>query len=1174
MSTTGARVVPLPDRRARKLATEAVERNLFVEAGAGSGKTTVLVERVLHLIDAGVPVDQVVAITFTEKAAAELRARLRAALGAEAALTGRRAEAIAGLDGAPIGTLHAFAQRLLVGHPVEAGLPPRIDVLDEIASQAAFAERWDAFRVRLLDDPAMEQPLLRCRAAGITLDHLRLVAVDFGRNWDLVAERVVTKPATHGALPPVRLGALATLLADVSGLARFAIDGDKLAEKLHPIGEYAARLAAIDAGGDDADRIGTLLGSEGLFRRGNAGKKANWRGIEVDDVKAAIDAARDAVEATRATAVEGSLWPVVGALARFTIEAADERRREGLLEFHDLLALARALLRNPRSGARVRDDLRARYHCLLLDEFQDTDPIQLDLATLLATDPRHDPPQGTEPAGVTEPTGGTGPAGGTEPDAGRLFFVGDPKQSIYRFRRADIATYFTARHELGADVLHLTTNFRTTKPVVEWINHVFAQLISPSPGSQPAYTYLHAVRPGPGRTGGPAVLLLGADEHVDGPDAAALREREAQDVAEAIGVALADEWQVRDGDGWRRARPGDVTILVPARTSLPFLERALERAGLAYRAEASSLVYGTREVRDLIATLRAVDDPSDEQAIGVALRSCVLACSDVDLYDWKVERGGSWSPFAPLPPGADASHPVAEGLAAIAAWHGQRHLHAPSDLIERICDERRLYELALAGDAPRDLWRRLRFVTDQARAWADATADRTGATLRAYLLWVAQQATEGARVAEVVLPETDHDAVRIMTIHAAKGLEFPIVVLSGLTTAPRSRTAPVDVVWPPGDVGLRIGSKVRTTEFIEYQPIDEQMDHHERLRLLYVAATRACDHLVVSLHRKAPPASRTGDPPAETSLTAASLFARACLANGPTHQQRFSPGARLGLAPRRTRLHAEPIGPLERWQAEQRRALAAASRPASRSATQLAAAHDPAADPLEAAYPGAGSEGTEGVQGVERALDDPGLAKGARDLELPPWHKGRYGTAVGRAVHGVLQAVPLAGWTDHELTAAVAAQCMAEGVNGEEALVGALARSALGTATVQEAASLPHWRETYAAAPIGNVLVEGYLDLLYRTPDGLVVVDHKTDRIGSDDHRASLVERYRVQLGAYAAVLEAATGEPVVRAVLVFCDPAGATEVAFSADALADAKHRALDRASAPVAAPEEVSDA
>jgi ATP-dependent helicase/nuclease subunit A len=171
---------------------------------------------------------------------------------------------------------------------------------------------------------------------------------------------------------------------------------------------------------------------------------------------------------------------------------------------------------------------------------------------------------------------------------------------------------------------------------------------------------------------------------------------------------------------------------------------------------------------------------------------------------------------------------------------------------------------------------------------------------------------------------------------------------------------------------------------------------------------------------------------------------------------------------------------------------------------------------------------------------EPGLAKRPVDLDLPAWRKGRYGTAVGRAVHAVLQAVDLASGEGVEALAR--AQAAAEGVDGEHDRIARLARSALAAPTVVEAAAGEHWREVYVGVPIGNRVLEGYVDLLYRRPDGLVVVDHKTDRVGTDEEAASKLEAYRLQLAAYALAIERATGETVVAAKLVFCGPTGARE--------------------------------
>jgi len=374
-------------------------------------------------------------------------------------------------------------------------------------------------------------------------------------------------------------------------------------------------------------------------------------------------------------------------------------------------------------------------------------------------------------------------------------------------------------------------------------------------------------------------------------------------------------------------------------------------------------------------------------------------------------------------------------------------------------------------------------------------------------------------VAEAVLPETDTDALRILTVHAAKGLEFPVVILSGMSSRPGGLQGGVEVLWPPGGgCAFKLRKDIQTGDFDTAKPIDEQMDSRERVRLLYVACTRARDHLIVSLHRKDRPTPPDGD----SSRTSAELLAGAC--EGARSQVPLDavPGG-AGNSPR-SRLATQPP-PYRDWHRDITRIRERAARPASMSASQLEGSQQTAA-PRPAAIDRLGEP------------TDPGLAKDARDLELPPWNKGRYGTAIGRAVHGVLQTVDLA--TGRGLEDAVAAQVLAEGVAQHAGIVAQLARAALGSAAVQHAASRPHWRETYVGTTIGDRVLEGFVDLIYRD-DGLVIIDYKTDSVPAValDQQVAF---YRPQMAAYAAALQAATQEPVTYCILVFLSPGGAVE--------------------------------
>jgi ATP-dependent exoDNAse (exonuclease V) beta subunit len=1063
------------DQDARDTIVTALDKTLFVEAGAGSGKTSCLVQRVVALVRSGTPMARIAAITFTEKAAAELRDRIRRELE-DAHLD----DALADLDGAAICTLHAFAHRLLSEQPIEAGLPPGVEVFDEIGSQVAFDDRWHRFIDRLLDDPALSRPLLMLTTAGMRLERLRDIAVACNANWDLVADRMLGDP---GELPDLDVQWLAKGLEAIAARRDECItDDDLLLQRLDELEAYASALRSAP---DDYAAL-ELLSAEKPSFKVRIGRKGNWR-CDIEDLRKAVTDLAGQREEQRRAVSEVAAKRLAREIADFTVSEAEARRRSGELEFHDLLVLARAMLRDPEHGWSVRKSLRNRYTHLLLDEFQDTDPIQCDIAVLLASGD----PEAGEQAWEKVTT-----------DQGRLFVVGDPKQSIYRFRRADIAAFLAAQDAFDAEAVQLTCNFRTTKPVIDWCNHVFAQLITFQHGSQPEYRPLDATRSV--APSGPSVVLLGVDPHQGPLDADGLRELEATDVVAAISTALEEGWTVNTGDGWRPCRRGDICVLLPARTSLGHLEDALERAGIAYRAETSSLVYGSREIRDLLAVLTAVDDPTDELALVTALRTPLLGCGDDDLYTFRVNYGGRWDHQADLPESLPADHPVAVAIVALRGWHDMRLWSSPSELLDKIVRDRRMLELAFAHGRPRDLWRRARYVVDQARAFAESK----GGNLRDFLQWADLQSAEGARVVETVLPETDDDAVRILTIHGAKGLEFPITILSGMTTQAQQRPAGVRVVFPPdGGYGLKIGRHVTTEEFERFQPIDEQMDFDEKLRLLYVGATRARDHLVVSVHRRA----RTLKPEPTTWTHAELLWDATDDTGGWVTLAPVAASAPETCAIDPVR---PPLPPFADWQAERDAALARSGRSRVRAATAIAA---------------------------EAAARDPGLAKEPRDLDLPPWNKGRYGTAIGRAVHAVLQTIDLR--TGDGIVSTARAQAAAEGVIGREADIEALARSALESATVRAAVESQYWRETYVAAPVGEHTLEGYVDLIYRDREsgGLIVVDYKTDALADDDLDRALA-RYRLQGASYALAVSLATGQPIVGCVFVFLSPAGARE--------------------------------
>ena len=1070
------------DQTERDRIRDELDATLFIEAGAGTGKTHELIERIVRLVASGhAELRHIAAITFTEAAAAELRDRVRERLE-EAARdeqlstdeVRRCAAAITEIDAAAIETVHGFAQRVLAAHPLEAGLPPIVEIQDETQAWIAFEERWSAFLEQFLNDASMEEVLLRAFTLGLRPEHLREVAWEFQQNWDRLADSEIL-PAPLAAGDPGEV--LQRLDEACAAMSDCINPQDLLYQHLEGVDPYRRRLHAATA---ELDLLRVLAEPAVLKRR--VGRKEHWRHLLPDHIRDLLEDAHDRREELLGQARAGVLPALLSSLRRFILDYADERRREGRLEFHDLLVRARDLLRN---NSAVRGEVRAQFSHLLIDEFQDTDPLQIEIAVLIAGKETSDPPPPWREAEIEE---------------GRLFFVGDPKQSIYRFRRADIALHRAAQQRFSRQTVRLTQNFRSLPPVIDWVNDMFSTLMADGgTESQAEYVPLQASRT-PGRGARTVVRHFGGpvDDRIE-----AIREREADDLARLIQTAKLERWPVSDTKT-DHARFADIAILMPARTTLPPIEHALEVAGIPYRVESRSLVFDTQEVRELLSILRAIDDPTDQVALVAALRSPAFGCSDNDLLRY-ARTPGTWDYRRDPPNELPEDDPVGAAMRALRDLYQRRWWETISGIVEAVVRERRLFELAFAYQRPRERWQRLRFILDQARGFAEAG----GRTLRQFIDWAERQAEEGTRVIETAVPEPDDDAVRIMTIHAAKGLEFPIVMLAGLNLSGARHTTDASILWhadgrPEARIGL--AGAFETPGYGDLADYETHMERDEKVRLLYVAATRARDHLVVSLYHKQGQESHAARLH-ELALDSPDVW-QATVPQWQTPMKLPVP-VPFDDSPERR----------EAWLEQRARNIESLTRAARRSATEIAS------------RAGGGA-------------DDPNLQKDAPLEEEPPWRRGRAGTAIGRAVHAVLQSIDLA--TGENLESAARAQAAAEGIAPRSREIARMVRGALDAPSVREATGGGrYWRELYVSAPVDGTVVEGFVDLLYETSAGLVVVDYKTDVLPTAGELDDAMARYRLQGAAYALALEEALGQPVTRCVFVFVQPREAQERAI-----------------------------
>jgi ATP-dependent exoDNAse (exonuclease V) beta subunit len=1082
-------LVGLPDAESRRVVTGALSRTLFVEAGAGSGKTTALVARIVNMVAAGVPIGRIAAITFTEAAASELRVRVRDELERVGVEQQDRllATAAGQVETAAITTLHGFALRLLADHPVEAGLPPGFGVADEISSMLDFDESWRLFTGLVGDDLDLLDVQERAAVLGVELRRFADIARRFDDNWDLL-DLVDCDPPP---LSPIDVAQVLDRIEALGGLVDNCLDEADL---------LASALIELAGSIDGARRLDPLTQIEWLeqlkwpHRRG--GRKGNWIRMDIDDARKEVEAARSAVEqVTNGYRVE-VIASFVAMVANFVENRVRSRQASGELAFHDLLVLARKLL---RSNVAVREELHQRYTHILLDEFQDTDPLQIELAVLIAATGTIGDRPWQELAAELEP--------------GRLVVVGDPKQSIYRFRRADIAVYRDAEDVLVTEQEQLTSNFRSVPGVVSWVNDFFGGVIGDGvPGAQPAYLPLDAVRTGDPNTRVPVYAIGGPHER--SVSVGEIRELEAADVAAVICRALDEGWRTERDGQWRPVRLQDIAVLIPSRLSLPALEAAFGSANIPFRPETSSLVYATQEVRDVVAGVRAVVEPSSSVDVVAALRSGLFAIGDDELLAWHL-GGGSWD-YTSAVDQADGSDPVADAFETLLRWHRDRFWTEPSALIDMIVRERRLREAALAEPRPRDRWRRYRFLAEQAREFS-ATH---GGDLADFVAWVEIQSSDLARVTEPIPAEPDDDAVRVLTVHGSKGLEFPMVVLAGSPTREMNRLGGPQVLFPRGEAPEVKLAKGKSTKLFDIQAsVEEVLDRHERVRLHYVAATRARDLLVVSAHHK-------------EGMQSSGLRTWEGL-QGNT--ERWQPFERRGderyrvEPPTQLRLDGSDHLSVEAtWVSENARLLDVNTKAGDVSATGLAAELAEALGDKPDREP-APSEVTFEATAVDVASE---LG------EMP--RRGRAATAFGLAVHATLQHVDL---LDPVGVAALARHnAEREGIEERAAEVADYVKVALAAPVIELARRYRHWRELYVATSVSNTLVEGFIDLCIDGPDGLLIVDYKTDLVIDDADVDAKLDRYRYQGAAYALALEELTGRPVAGCRFVFIGPGGVVE--------------------------------
>ncbi|MFP4436968.1 MAG: UvrD-helicase domain-containing protein [Chloroflexaceae bacterium] len=851
--------------------------NLVVTAGAGSGKTRVLVERYLRLlVDTDSDTDRdILAITFTEKAAREMRDRVRATVEQRARAAARTERAAweerrAAIEAARIGTIHSFCATLLRAHPAETGLDPHFGVLDEVEALLLLTESVDAALGVAVAEDVGSGPGVTILFDEFGLGELRTILTEMVRAGAEVRMALADLPDNPAALRQEWRTRLAELQAD---LLNSLLSGARWREA-------CATLQNLVAAARDDDRIGTQVrtiadwlaeSGVGAWQPADAAQPAtvdfhcidqiNLRGCSkknwptADDLAAAKEALRTLRDSYREhagllelvgdDALEERAAQVILALRALyrRVVAHYTRRKEqrDTLDYDDLEVRARDLLeRHPAVRARWQAELRT----VLVDEFQDTNEDQRAIIAALT--------------GLTENVAAS-PG---------LFIVGDAKQSIYRFRGADVSVFQAVAQtlqDLGGQAVALNTSFRAHPPLLDWINATVAPIFAreePLRGYEVPFEQLLAHRPPPAHAQCVELHIVPGEGN-----SATIHDCEAQALAARIQALVAGEAGaiIQEGShGWRVPRYGDMALLFQASTAFEHYERAFRTAGIPYLTTAGRGYYGRKEVQDLIHLLRVLDDPADELALVGVLRSPLFALDDAtilrlrfanphSLWDALLASGGealstqhSALSTQHSAPGTENSTLNTQNSELFFARETLRELHALRGQVTVV-------ELLRAALAATGYPATISGLHDGERRRANVeklleAARRAGSGgLSAFSAYLDALLRQEPREGEAPLEAAG--SVQLMTVHRSKGLEFPIVVLPDLGRrsppqtakwlARRTYGAAVQLRGATGDWEKPIAYQLALAE-------ERRMERAERERLLYVALTRVRDYLLLS----------------------------------------------------------------------------------------------------------------------------------------------------------------------------------------------------------------------------------------------------------------------------------------------------------------------------------------
>ena len=1103
----------ISDRAARESAETTFHRNVVVVAGAGTGKTTLLVNRLVYLLmkePAPVPITQVVALTFTNKAATEMKVRLRERLAALASpeadsmrlsdggavsrhdlreryglsgdeIAARAHAALQELEKAQIGTLHSFAAHLLRLHPIESGVDPDFKEDDGLRFDEQFTATWDCWVAQELRREGQHHRLWRSILSFTTLEAVRTLArclcsefIDLGMLQQQVASTALSPAVSNWILQ----------MRDRAEQLLTTYDRPKRRKVEQMLAATVSVMRLVAEKGLPALQDLSTAEREWLDKDlGNA--VGGWEKSDFKEAAALIKSAQQLLMVDHAF-----LNDLLTLLIPLVRNIRETFARQGWLSFDGLLARARTLLFEHPS---VRERIKGDYRAVLVDEFQDTDPVQYEI--ILAVSER----QGSQAVHWHEMV--------LEP--GKLFIVGDPKQSIYAFRRADIEAFDRVMEKITSDggiVQTLTTNFRSDAAVLEPVNDIFDRLFERQPLVQPANVRLD-VRPQRRPASiDPGVRLMVTTP--DGEDATVDAAGATRAESEVLARWLKDEILSRPS-----VKPGHVALLFRKLTQAEAYLDALRRHDIPYVIEGEKHFYRRQEVIDLVNVLRVLDHPHDEIALAGLLRSPLGGLTDRELYELKEAGYFNYLQAAGLEGWPHARAAAARRLYEHLAWLHRAIAVLPlTEAIELIFDRLPVLDVAAASLHGEQAVANLMKV----KQTAASLADRPHMTLSGFVELMIARLEEQPDESESPLAEESLEAVHVLTIHKAKGLEFPIVVLPGLHQGSgRERGAPqVSYDWSSGTYGLSL-DRHRSLGALLVQHKLRLREEAERRRVLYVGMTRAKELLLLS-------GGRTTRSVGETVFDLLQNIGTGEIGSASTEALKVGGSAilhRVIRAPERKwprrRLDRttnvaliDPPEMAKRWETRTSRWTAAREAPHHLTPTTLSKPIIPVRRDETSVRQDAAMGRLTGVV-VHRLLERWDFAQDPAGLVAQ----------VALAVHEVLA-------PDDQLHAEAVVESVTDLLVtfGRSEVYGRLRSSqVLG-------------REVPFLMPWGDQQVmEGVIDLIYRLDGTVWIADYKTDMVSADQASAR-AEQYRLQGQIYKAAIRQGLGmEPRFHCLFLRC---------------------------------------